>query len=46
MDEVWSGEFCNEGGYDVEEEDDCFWDCGTDEVEGAGEDDYVEDVVY
>lgn len=45
MDEVGCYELGEEGGNDVGEEDDAFGDCGTDEVEGGGEDDYVEDVV-
>jgi hypothetical protein len=38
-------ELGEEGGYHIAEEDDAFGHGGPDEVEGCGEDDYVEDVV-
>lgn len=46
MDEVGREEFGEEGGYDIAEEDDAFGNGWTDEVEGGGKDDNVEDVVY
>jgi hypothetical protein len=46
VDEVGGDEFGEEGGEDVGEEDDAFGNIGADKVEGCGEDDYVEDVVY
>ena len=45
MYEVRRAELCQEGGDHVTEEDDAFGDVGTDEVEGGGEDDNVEDIV-
>ena len=46
MDEVGCDELGEEGGEDVGEEDGAGADGGADEVEGRGEDDYVEDIVY
>lgn len=45
MDKVWCHQFHEEGGDNVGEEDDGFGDGGANEIEGGGEDDYVEDVV-
>lgn len=46
MDEVWSNEFRGEGGHDIGEEDNALGDVGADEVEGGGEDDDIDDIVY
>ncbi|KAL8932466.1 MAG: hypothetical protein Q9211_006297, partial [Gyalolechia sp. 1 TL-2023] len=45
VDEVGGDQFHEEGGDYVGEEDERFGDRGTDEVEGGGEDDYIQDVV-
>ena len=45
MDEVWGSELYACAGDDVGEENDGFRNGGSDEVEGCGEDDDVEDVV-
>lgn len=46
MDEVRRKEFGEERGYDVAEQDDAFWDRRTNEIEGSGENDDIEDIVY
>ena len=46
MDEVGCYQLGDEGGEDVCEEDDGLGDVGADEIEGCGEDDNVEDIVY
>lgn len=46
VDGVGEEELGEEGGQDVEEEDEGFGEGRADEVEGGGEDDDVEDVVY
>ena len=45
MDEVWRNEFREEGWDDIGEKDNTFGDCGTNEVEGSGEDDNVGDII-
>jgi len=45
-DDVGEEEFGEEGGDDVAEEDDAFGYRGADEIQGRGEDDYVENIVY
>jgi hypothetical protein len=45
LDEVGSDELCEEAGYDIGEEYDSFGYGWTHEVEGCGEDDYVENIV-
>lgn len=45
MDEVGRAQLHEEGGYDIAEEDDALWYGWTDEIEGSGQDDDVEDVV-
>ncbi len=45
MDEVGRDQFHEEGGYDIGEKDNGFGHGGANEIEGGGEDDYVEDVV-
>jgi hypothetical protein len=45
VDEVWGDEFREEGWDDIGEKDNTFGDCGTNEVEGSGEDDNVGDII-
>lgn len=45
VDEVGRRELDKEGGDNVGEKDDSFWYVRTDQIEGCGEDDHVEDVV-
>jgi hypothetical protein len=46
MDEVWSYELGNEAWEDVRQQDNGFGDAGADEIEGCGEYNNVEDIVY
>ena len=45
MDEVRQDELGKEPGEDIAEEDEGFGRCGGDEIEGGGEENYIEDVV-
>ena len=45
MYEVWCAQLDEDRGDDVGEEDNAFGDIWTDEVEGGGENDHVEDIV-
>jgi hypothetical protein len=42
---IWKEEFCEEGWHDIGEEDDTFRDGRANEVEGARQDDDVENVI-
>lgn len=45
MDEVWRTQLHKEGGQDIGEQNDCLGDIRTDEIEGGGQDDHIEDIV-
>jgi hypothetical protein len=45
VDEVWGDEFRDKGWDDIGEQDHAFRDCGTNEVEGCGEDDNVGNII-